>query len=111
MVSTRDELPTIPKRVEEALFYRLKNRAFQECDALARAYAACCSGRVISLVYKCRDESKALSSCMTQVTGRLQALKQEWVAAGRKHDLNEDDWNTLLDRVVPQREHTPEREP
>lgn len=104
MEGAREGEDTVPKRVEEALFYRLKNRAFEECDPLARAYAECCSGRVVSLVYKCRDEGKALSTCMTKVTGRLGALKREWLASGRRTDMNEDEWSELLDRVISPRE-------
>ena len=40
MEGAREGEDMVPKRVEEALFYRLKNRAFEECDPLARAYAA-----------------------------------------------------------------------
>lgn len=105
-MGTRESEDLVPKRVEEALFYRLKNRAFEECGPLARAYADCCAGRVISLVYKCRDEGKALSACMTQVTGRLGALKREWLVSGRKTDMNEDEWSELLGRVIPPRERT-----
>ena len=93
-------LDDVPKRVEEALFYRLKQRAFEDCDELARSYAACCSGRVVSLVWSCRDESKALSSCMTKVTSRLDDLKREWLRAGRKNEMQESDWDALLDRVL-----------
>ena len=94
----------VPKRVEEALFFKLKERAFKECGDLSRAYAQCCSGRVISLAWSCREESKALSSCMSTVTCRLDELKREWVAAGRKQDMEERDWNELLDRVVSSKE-------
>ena len=105
MEGTREENDAaVPKRVEEALFYRLKNRAFEECDPLARAYAECCSGRVVSLVYKCRDEGKSLSACMSKVTSRLGALKREWLASGRRMVMNEEEWSELLDRVVPPRE-------
>lgn len=91
----------VPKRVEEALFYRLKQRAFDDCADHAKAYAECCRGRVVSLVWSCRDESKVLSACMTTVTSRLDDLKREWVRAGRKQDMTESEWNALLDRTTP----------
>ena len=47
-----------------------------------------------------RDESKALSSCMTKVTSRLDDLKREWLRAGRKNEMQESDWDALLDRVL-----------
>ena len=47
-----------------ALFYRLKQKGFQECSAYSDAYAACCSGRVLSVAWACRQEMKALSNCM-----------------------------------------------
>ncbi|EFN57270.1 hypothetical protein CHLNCDRAFT_17966, partial [Chlorella variabilis] len=50
--------------VPAALFYRLKQKGFQECRPYADAYAQCCSGRVLSVVWTCRKELKALSDCM-----------------------------------------------
>jgi COX assembly protein 1 len=47
-----------------ALFYRLKQKGFQECSSYSDAYAACCSGRVLSVAWACRQEMKALSNCM-----------------------------------------------
>lgn len=49
-----------------ALFYRLKQKGFDECKAYSKAYADCCSGRVLSVVWACRGEMKALSNCMSQ---------------------------------------------
>ena len=47
-----------------ALFYRLKQKGFQDCTSCSDAYAACCSGRVLSVAWACRQEMKALSNCM-----------------------------------------------
>ena len=47
-----------------ALFYRLKQKGFKECTKYSDAYAACCKDRVISIVWACRSEMKALSDCM-----------------------------------------------
>ena len=74
-----------------ALFFRLKQKAFKECDDKAKAYAGwlmsdavatgcwspgnmtdvaahadCCRGRILSVAWACRTEAKVLSSCMTQ---------------------------------------------
>lgn len=49
-----------------ALFYRLKQKGFEECKAYSKAYADCCAGRVLSVVWACRGEMKALSNCMSQ---------------------------------------------
>jgi len=54
----------VPKRVEEALLYRLKQRAFRECGAAAAAYADCCRGRVVSLAWACRSEAGAYNACV-----------------------------------------------
>lgn len=52
-------------RASAALFYRLKEKGFQECRRYSDAYAQCCSGRVLSVVWACRAEMRALSDCMS----------------------------------------------
>ncbi len=47
-----------------ALFYRLKQKAFTQCESYSKAYADCCRGRVVSVVWSCRTEMKELSDCM-----------------------------------------------
>ncbi len=89
-----------PKRVEEALFFKLKERAFRECSTYSRAYAECCRGRVLSMVWACRDESRLLSGCLSGITSRLEDVKHEWIKTG-KLDMSEDEWGALLDRVLP----------
>jgi len=37
---------------------------------------------------------------MTKVTSRLDDLKREWLRAGRKNEMQESDWDALLDRVL-----------
>jgi len=49
-----------------ALFYRLKQKGFEECKAYSDAYAACITGRVLSVAWACRKEMKELSDCMSQ---------------------------------------------
>ncbi|KAK2079573.1 hypothetical protein QBZ16_001968 [Prototheca wickerhamii] len=75
----------VPKRAEEGLFYRLKQKAFEECRAQGTAYADCCRGRTLSMAWKCRDEMAA--------TRKLEELKQRWVAAGKPA---EPEWDALL---------------
>lgn len=90
---------TCPKRVEEALFFKLKERAFQECSEYSKAYAACCKGKVLSLVWACRDESRLLSGCLRGITSRLEDVKNEWMKTCQ-YDMTEAEWNALLDRVL-----------
>ena len=47
-----------------ALMYHLKQQAIRDCDAAARAYAECASGRVFSVVWACRQEFSDLNSCL-----------------------------------------------
>ncbi|KAI7843687.1 hypothetical protein COHA_002587 [Chlorella ohadii] len=84
----------MPKKVEEALFYRLKQHGFKQCQSYGEAYAECCHGRVFSIVWACRKEMKALSDCMSSHTGRLEELKARYVAAGSPHN---PDWDKLLE--------------
>lgn len=92
-------MPDCPKRVEEALFFKLKERAFRECSSYSKAYAECCQGRVLSMVWACRDESRLLSGCLSGITSRLEDVKLEWMKTS-KLDMSEEDWTALLDRVL-----------
>lgn len=47
-----------------ALLYRLKQKAMKECQQQAQAYADCCSGRVFSAVWACRDQMQGLNGCL-----------------------------------------------
>ena len=47
-----------------ALFFRLKAKAFKTCKESADAYAQCCQGRSVSMVWACRAELKAMSACL-----------------------------------------------
>lgn len=89
-----------PKRVEEALFFKLKERAFRECSAYSKAYAECCKGKVISVVWSCREESRKLSGCLSKYTSRLQDLKELWMSNGSRHTMSESEWNLLLDELL-----------
>lgn len=84
----------VPKRVEEALFYRLKQKAFEECANYSKAYADCCRGKVISMAWSCRKEMRELSDCMKQHTSRLEDLKERYLEAGSP---TKPDWEKLLD--------------
>eukprot|EP00887_Chlorella_sp_A99_P003617 scaffold7.g3617.t1 len=87
----------VPKKIEEALFYQLKQKGFEACQAYSAAYADCCRGRVISMAWACRKQLHELSDCMGTHTGRLEELKQRYVAMGSPTHLDEAIWQKLLD--------------
>jgi COX assembly protein 1 len=47
-----------------ALFFKLKAKAFKTCKASADAYAQCCQGRSVSMVWACRKELNTMSACL-----------------------------------------------
>lgn len=49
-----------------ALFFKLKEKAFQTCKPVADAYAQCCSGRTISMAWACRSSLRDMSNCLGQ---------------------------------------------
>ena len=53
-----------PAYLRAALMYHLKQQAMRDCDAAAKAYAACATGRVFSVVWACRQEFGDLNSCL-----------------------------------------------
>ena len=47
-----------------ALLFKLKFRALNLCSETAKAYADCCRGRSVSMVWACRAPLKDLNSCL-----------------------------------------------
>ncbi|CAL8470082.1 g9624 [Coccomyxa elongata] len=88
----------VSRKVEEALIFRLKQKAMEECKQQAQAYADCCSGRVFSAVWSCRDEFKALNACLSHHTNPqvLNELKRRWMEAGQPET---PDWKALLNKL------------
>ena len=50
MAETKDS--EVPKRIDEVLLTAMKQNARAQCMDEARAYAECCRGRTISMVWK-----------------------------------------------------------
>ncbi|KAG7673078.1 hypothetical protein Ndes2526B_g05355 [Nannochloris sp. 'desiccata'] len=94
------KIDEVPKRVEEALFFRLKQRGFEECDDRAKHYADCCRGRILSMAWACRAEAKEFSNCMSKYTGKIGTMKAMWIARGAKHKMTEAEWDILLNDVI-----------
>lgn len=86
----------VSRRVEEALFFKLKAKAFKTCKASADAYAQCCQGRSVSMVWACRKELNTMSACLGEHTNKevMSTLKKRWVDAGQPHQ--HADWTELL---------------
>lgn len=86
----------VPNKAEAAMVHRLKQKAVKTCGEAAKAYADCCSGRVISVVWACREQLKAFSDCTHKHTNNevLEEVKRRWIARGRP---TQPDWEQLLD--------------
>ncbi|CAL5218585.1 g279 [Coccomyxa viridis] len=85
----------VPRKVEEALLYRLKQHAMKQCKDRAEAYAQCCTPRVFSAVWACREDFRELNECLQKHTNPLQLneLKRRWLEAGQPEIPN---WEALL---------------
>lgn len=82
MMSTgsRSEVRT-QKKVEEALRSKMKEKALKECQAVAKQFADCATGRVLSVVWACRSQAKQLNECLHQYTNDsvLDQYKREYL--------------------------------
>ncbi|KAK9808881.1 hypothetical protein WJX72_005664 [[Myrmecia] bisecta] len=85
----------LSRKVEEALLYKLKQHAMKSCAHYAKAYAECCSGRVMSMVWACRGELADLNGCLHKHTKDevLSEVKRRWMEAGQPEV---PDWEGLL---------------
>ncbi|KAF8203674.1 hypothetical protein BJ912DRAFT_1018426 [Pholiota molesta] len=57
----------LSRREEETLLKATKAHAMKECDNIVKEFAACASGRTISVAWACRDELKRVQECMVQL--------------------------------------------
>ncbi|KAF8622228.1 hypothetical protein AX15_007169 [Amanita polypyramis BW_CC] len=71
----------LSRREEETLLKATKARALQECDPVVKEFAACASGRTISVAWACRDKLKVVQDCMLQFTGPepMEAVRAEYL--------------------------------
>ncbi|EDR15036.1 uncharacterized protein LACBIDRAFT_300774 [Laccaria bicolor S238N-H82] len=57
----------LSRREEETLLKATKARALRECDPVVKDFAACASGRTVSVAWACRDKLKSVQECMVQL--------------------------------------------
>ncbi|KAF8973909.1 hypothetical protein BDZ97DRAFT_1648224 [Flammula alnicola] len=57
----------LSRREEETLLKTTKAHALKECDSLVKEFAACASGRTVSVAWACRDQLKHVQDCMVQL--------------------------------------------
>ena len=57
--------PLLDFHLPAALLYRLIQKGHVECKAYSQAYADCCRGRTLSVIWTCRQQMKELSDCMS----------------------------------------------
>ncbi|RDB29472.1 hypothetical protein Hypma_015402 [Hypsizygus marmoreus] len=71
----------LSRREEDTLLKATKARALQECDPVVKEFAACASGRTLSVAWACRDSLKRVQSCMVQYTGPepMEAVRAEYL--------------------------------
>merc|ERR1712072_258851 len=79
-----EERDHVPKRVEEVLIRAMKHDALAACKEKGRAYAQCCDGRTISMVWACRAPLHEYNECLHQYTSdvNLEKRKAEWLKTG-----------------------------
>ncbi|KAF8167979.1 hypothetical protein B0H34DRAFT_40543 [Crassisporium funariophilum] len=53
---------SLSRREEDTLLKTTKTHALQECDAVVKDFAACASGRTISVAWACREQLKVVQA-------------------------------------------------
>jgi COX assembly protein 1 len=72
---------SLSRREEETLLKTTKSFALRKCDDIVRAFAACASGRTISVSWACREKLQEVQRCMIQFTGPgpMERVRQEYL--------------------------------
>ncbi|KAK9812535.1 hypothetical protein WJX73_006984 [Symbiochloris irregularis] len=88
----------IPKKVQEALRYRLDQKAMADCKEPAQAYADCCRGKTLSVVWSCRQPLAAFKQCLQSRSNEdvMNELMRRWMEAGMPQSPN---WDSLLQNL------------
>ncbi|KAF9366630.1 hypothetical protein BGX34_011669 [Mortierella sp. NVP85] len=66
---------------EEHLFKTLKANALKECDPVVKEFVECTHGRLVSVLWGCRDKHKAMNKCLMALTTQadLDKLKVQYL--------------------------------
>ncbi|KAK3826042.1 MAG: hypothetical protein J3Q66DRAFT_329256 [Benniella sp.] len=66
---------------EEYLFKTLKANALKECGPVVKEFVECTHGRLVSVLWGCRDKHKAMNKCLMALTTQadLDKLKVQYL--------------------------------
>ncbi|KAE8230837.1 hypothetical protein CF326_g4155 [Tilletia indica] len=59
----------LSNREADELNKKVKAEALVTCDDIVREFAACASGRTVSVAWACRDQHKKMQDCLRPHTG------------------------------------------
>lgn len=74
--SSTEAVPILKQRAENRIQRELRDVALRGCVGEIEAFARCASDKVLSVVWKCRSQNRAMDRCMKQI-GKDEALKDE----------------------------------
>ncbi|KAJ1306600.1 hypothetical protein OPQ81_007599 [Rhizoctonia solani] len=79
-------MDTLSRREEDTLLKATKTQALKDCDDLVKLFAACATGRTVSVVWACRSQHKNLQACMYQYTRpeNMEKVRAEYVRLRRQ---------------------------
>ncbi|KAG8704835.1 hypothetical protein FRC09_003303 [Ceratobasidium sp. 395] len=79
-------MDTLSRREEDTLLKATKTQALKDCDELVKNFAACATGRTVSVAWACRTQHKELQACMYKHTcpENMERLRSEYVRLRRQ---------------------------
>ncbi|KAL9934627.1 hypothetical protein V8E36_006402 [Tilletia maclaganii] len=69
----------LSNREADELSKKVKAEALVKCDDVVREFAACASGRTVSVAWACRDLHKQMQDCLRPHTG-AEAMERARIA-------------------------------
>ncbi|OBZ78810.1 COX assembly mitochondrial protein 2 [Grifola frondosa] len=83
---------TLSRREEETLLKATKGRALKDCDPIVREFAACASGRTVSVAWACSKQNKAMQDCLRQYTGpeAMAIVREEYLRLRNQQQRTEE---------------------
>ncbi|KAH6917264.1 hypothetical protein BKA70DRAFT_328384 [Coprinopsis sp. MPI-PUGE-AT-0042] len=82
---------SLSRREEDTLLKATKARAMRECDDVLKQFAACASGRTVSVAWACKDALKVVQDCMIQYTAPepMETVRQEYLRLRREQQMKQ----------------------
>ncbi|KNC52725.1 uncharacterized protein AMSG_08605 [Thecamonas trahens ATCC 50062] len=67
----------VTRKAEEGIVYKMRQDARSECHELIGAFAECAKGRMVSFLWACQTQKKAMNRCLKEFINEAELAKRK----------------------------------